>query len=139
MQPQEMGGHPRSGFQMSPPHVRDPVETRQRRFGPVYPSPWLRNRGDYPLGRSPNGRQTPGVGSLENCTHTLAHGFKALEASVLAGHLDFALLATTGKASKSFARVIYDGVVGSSAEQPAPVYRALQWLEAIMQKPPSRV
>ena len=58
---------------------------------------------------------------------------------MLAGHLDFALLATAGKASKSFARTIYDGVVGSASEQPAPVYRALQWLEAIMQRPPPRI
>ena len=73
---------------------------------------------------------------LLKIAHTLAHGFKPLEVSVLAGHLDFALLATAGKSSKSFARTIYDGVVGSAAEQSAPVHRALQWLEAILQKPP---
>ena len=71
--------------------------------------------------------------------HTLAHGFKPLEVSVLAGHLHFALLATAGKASKSFARTIYEGVVGAVSDQPSPVYRALQWLEAIMQKPPPRI
>ena len=31
--------------------------------------------------------------------HTLAYGFKPLEVSVLAGHLDFVLVATAGKAS----------------------------------------
>lgn len=68
--------------------------------------------------------------------HTLAHRFKALEVFVLAGRLDFALLATAGKASKSFARTVHQGVEGSALEQLAPVYRVLHWLEAIMQRPP---
>ena len=46
-----------------------------------------------------------------------------MQVSVLTCHLDFALLATAGKSSKSFARTIYDGVVGSAAEQPPPVHR----------------
>ena len=57
-----------------------------------------------------------------------AHGatkFKSLEVAVLAGHLGFSLLATAGKASRTFARTIQQGVEGSASDQPAPVYRAL--------------
>jgi hypothetical protein len=73
---------------------------------------------------------------LLKISHSLAHGFKELEIQVLAGHLDFALLATAGKASRAFAHTIYDAKEGPSEKQPPAVYRALQWLEAILQKPP---
>lgn len=76
---------------------------------------------------------------LQKIGHSLAYGFKPLEVSVLSGHLDLALLATAGKASKSFARTVYLGIVGPASDQPAPVYRALQWLAAIMQRPPPRI
>ena len=61
------------------------------------------------------------------------------EIQELAGHLNFALMATSGKTSYSFARTIYCAVPGGIEAQPPHVYRALQWLEAIFQHPPCRI
>ena len=65
--------------------------------------------------------------------------FKSHEIPVLAGHLNFALIATVGRASRAFAGAVYDSIEGTAQEQPPHAYRATQWLEAILQKPPPRI
>ena len=47
--------------------------------------------------------------------------------------------AVAGKSSRAFARTVYQAVPGAPAKQPKPVYDALQWLEAVLKRPPPRI
>jgi len=69
----------------------------------------------------------------------LVKGFGEKEVEEITGHLNFALMATAGKTMFSFARTLYDAVPGPIGKQKPQVYRALLWLEAVLQNPPPRV
>ena len=83
---------------------------------------------------------------LERLQTALTHGFKekgdagpAERLAELAGHVNFGIQAVAGVGARAFARTTYQAVIGTPSRQPEPVYDALQWLEAIMTKPPSRI
>ena len=69
----------------------------------------------------------------------LVKGLGAKEVEEITGHPNFALMATAGKTMFSFARTLYDAVPGPIGKQKPQVYRALLWLEAVLQNPPPRV
>ena len=69
-------------------------------------------------------------------SHALKHGFEGKEVSKLAGDLQFALVATLGRAGKAFARGIYKGQVQrvKDIRQQPDVYRALQWCQVLLKR-----
>ena len=69
----------------------------------------------------------------------LIKGFGEKDVEEITGHLNFALMATAGKTMFSFARTLYEAVPGPIGNQKPQVYRALLWLEAVLQNPPPRV
>ena len=69
----------------------------------------------------------------------LQKGFASKEIEELTGHLNFALIATSSRTMFSFARTLCTATAGPIDKQPPQVYRALQWLEAVLHKPPPRV
>ena len=79
------------------------------------------------------------AGCLQRILHSLHQGFEsARQVAELGGHLNFALQATAGRSARAFAATVYEGIVGGAQTQPAPVYRALHWLQAFLQRPPPR-
>ena len=76
---------------------------------------------------------------LSRVSSALLKGFEDKEVEEITGHLNFALMATAGKTMFSFARTLYDAVPGPIGKQKPQVYRALLWLEAVLQNPPPRV